>query len=337
MLSATRADGERRRTILLVRQLSASFIDTDLELLRRHFDVTDCHYRRYRHPARRLISWILRNRREFDLVLVWFGDVHATVAASAAFLLRKPCVLIVGGYDASSMPSHGFLSTRKGRLLAGLHFTLCSRILPVSDALLRDLLAFRPRTATKARALPTGCDTEFWRPGSGPRETVLSAGLAEDWHRAYVKGLDRVVECARRLPHRRVEIVGLEPVIWPRLGALPPNCSISAPIPREALRARYQAASVYLQLSRSEGFPTVVLEAMACGCVPVVANVGGMPELVGDAGFIVDGDDPNAVAAAVEKAFGAVELRARARERIERHFSLRQREDGLVREITNLV
>src|SRR5690606_39307412 len=49
----------------------------------------------------------------------------------------------------------------------------------------------------------------------------------------------------------------------------PENVTIVGPRPREALPAEYGAASVYLQLSRSEGLPNVLCEAMACGCIPV--------------------------------------------------------------------
>jgi glycosyltransferase involved in cell wall biosynthesis len=39
-----------------------------------------------------------------------------------------------------------------------------------------------------------------------------------------------------------------------------------------------QRAKIILMPSRSEGLSTAMLEAMACGCVPVVSNVGCMNE-----------------------------------------------------------
>lgn len=37
--------------------------------------------------------------------------------------------------------------------------------------------------------------------------------------------------------------------------------------------------------TRSEGFSTSLLEAAACGCVPVITNVGGVEELIPDDSF----------------------------------------------------
>ena len=53
-------------------------------------------------------------------------------------------------------------------------------------------------------------------------------------------------------------------------------------------RALYQAASVYATPSSYEGFGLTPLEAMACGVPPIVANRTSLPEVVGDAGLIVE-------------------------------------------------
>jgi len=70
----------------------------------------------------------------------------------------------------------------------------------------------------------------------------------------------------------------------------------------DAERERLYAGARLLVLpSLDEGFGLPVLEAMAAG-VPVVASTrGALPEVVGDAGVLVDALDADALAAAIER------------------------------------
>jgi len=61
----------------------------------------------------------------------------------------------------------------------------------------------------------------------------------------------------------------------------------------EAL-ASLRRADVFLQISSSEGFPNMLLEAMALGCAAIVTPVGAVPEVVsvdGECAFIVPAGD----------------------------------------------
>ena len=54
-----------------------------------------------------------------------------------------------------------------------------------------------------------------------------------------------------------------------------------------------------LMVSLWEGFGLPALEAMACGAPVIAARAGALPEVVGDAGLLVDPRDPAAIAAAL--------------------------------------
>ncbi len=65
------------------------------------------------------------------------------------------------------------------------------------------------------------------------------------------------------------------------------------------LPALYSLASVFAFPSWYEGFGLPVLEAMACGTPVVAANNSSLPEIVGEAGLLVDAGDTDALAQAL--------------------------------------
>jgi alpha-1,3-rhamnosyl/mannosyltransferase len=66
-------------------------------------------------------------------------------------------------------------------------------------------------------------------------------------------------------------------------------------------RALYENARVLVQPSFEEGFGMPVLEAMTVGVPVVAANRGSLPEVLGDAGPLVDPEQPAAMAAAISR------------------------------------
>lgn len=69
----------------------------------------------------------------------------------------------------------------------------------------------------------------------------------------------------------------------------------------ERRRELYAGARLLVQPSFEEGFGLPVLEAMTVGVPVVAANRGSLPEVLGDAGPLVDADDPEQFAAAIDR------------------------------------
>lgn len=63
---------------------------------------------------------------------------------------------------------------------------------------------------------------------------------------------------------------------------------IEGPVPNEQMPEYFRAADVYVHSARADTFPTVILEAQACGCPVVATAVGGIPEQIidGQNGFL---------------------------------------------------
>jgi glycosyltransferase involved in cell wall biosynthesis/SAM-dependent methyltransferase len=102
----------------------------------------------------------------------------------------------------------------------------------------------------------------------------------------------------------------------------------------QELVALYNAAYLFVHPSRYEGFGLPVLEAMKCGAPVVAGNAAALPELVGDAGLLVDPEDPSSFVRAIELLDGDQclrrDLRAAALARAER-FSPRQLGEATLR------
>lgn len=85
-------------------------------------------------------------------------------------------------------------------------------------------------------------------------------------------------------------------------------------VPDADLPGLYSAARVLATPSFYEGFGLPALEAMACGTPAVVADRASLPEVVGEAGLLVNPDDPEDIAQALARALTDEPLRARMRE-----------------------
>ena len=106
-----------------------------------------------------------------------------------------------------------------------------------------------------------------------------------------IKGMDLVIPAFSRVlehhPDTRLIIVGDGSLIGlMRKQAEDTGCAANIEWagrqPQESLPDWYAKMDIVLMPSRSEGFGLTATEAMACGCVVVAANTGGLPEVVKD-------------------------------------------------------
>lgn len=86
-------------------------------------------------------------------------------------------------------------------------------------------------------------------------------------------------------------------------------------IPEEELPAYYRGAAVVTMPSLYEGFGLPALEGMACGVPVVVSNTTSLPEVVGDAGILVNPHDTESIADGLNRALTDESLRTELRRR----------------------
>ena len=95
----------------------------------------------------------------------------------------------------------------------------------------------------------------------------------------------------------------------------PGALEITSGLDDTALAHLYRQASVFVYPSVYEGFGLPLLEAMACGAPVVAARASATPELVGDAGLLVEPQDPAGMADAIHAVLSQPDLASQLRDR----------------------
>jgi glycosyltransferase involved in cell wall biosynthesis len=194
-----------------------------------------------------------------------------------------------------------------------------------STALRADFAALAP-AAAGAVVAPMGIETAALRFDGGRARARAQLGLEGDafvvlclGRLVPVKGVDVLLAATHDLAGTAVLVAGEGPE-RPRLqAAAGPEVRFLGVVDGEA-RARALAAADLLCLPsrvlpdrRTEGAPTVILEAQAVGLPVVASRVGGAPDVVREEadGLLVPPDDPAALRAALRRVRAEPALRER--------------------------
>jgi len=124
------------------------------------------------------------------------------------------------------------------------------------------------------------------------------------------KNLSRLIEAFSQLQGQALKlvIVGKKGWLYDKIFAkvkelnLEKKVIFTGFVPDNELSTFYQNAKCFVLVSLYEGFGLPVLEAMHYGCPVIASNVSSLPEIVSDAGVLVDPEDVNAIAAGIKKA-----------------------------------
>lgn len=125
------------------------------------------------------------------------------------------------------------------------------------------------------------------------RGKKIILGVAFDW--GYKKGLDVFIDLATNLPKNyQIVLVGTNETIDLQL---PKNIiSIHRTANQVELAKIYTAVDLFVNPTREENYPTVNMEAIACGTPVLTYRTGGSPEIVDEScGCVVDYDDKKAL------------------------------------------
>jgi glycosyltransferase involved in cell wall biosynthesis len=323
-----------RKRLLFIKSRRASFIELDQQLLTERYDVTAIYQPgHYANPLN-----TLRAVRGADVIVGWWASWHTILPFTLAWLLRKPSLLIVGGFDTAAEPEYGY-----GFQLGGPRKYL-SRFTMRRARTLMTNSEYSRREVERNCGIPSDRVTVVYHgipdeapPATEKQQLALTVGIV-DATNLERKGLRPFAQAAALLPDVEFVLAGrLADDAGEQLKAnAPKNLRITGWIEDEELQNLYARAAVYVQPSKHEGFGVSVAEAMLARCVPVVTTAGALPEVVGDAGVILADPQPATVAAGIREALTRTPGDA-ARARVLERFSVEQRRQGLRRLIDALL
>jgi glycosyltransferase involved in cell wall biosynthesis len=207
------------------------------------------------------------------------------------------------------------------------------RVLTVSETSKRDILRFFDVPAEKITVIYNGIDERFWL--QPPDEQLSRMCERYQLHGDFVlyvgnvkphKNVERLIDAfhlVRRdgLDHLKLVVIGDDVSKYAELRRavhrynLHKHVRFLGHMPDESLAVLYRLAAVFVFPSLYEGFGLPPLEAMASGVPVITSNVSSLPEVVGDAGLLVDPTDPHAIAEAIHRVFTQPGLRDRLREK----------------------
>lgn len=248
---------------------------------------------------------------EPDLVLAYWVYPDGFAAMRVAGALDVPCVVGALGSDIHVRDGLNMMLTRHT-------ISKVDALLTVSEAMRRTAIEDFGAEPSRVHTIVNGFNTSVF----GPADQVQARrdlGLSStDQVAVYVgrfveaKGMRELVSAAAQLAssndHFRLALIGdgvMKEELQALVAAAGLNGKVYSPggLPPEKVAQWICASDVLTLPSWSEGYPNVVVEALACGRPVVATDVGGTREIVTpDNGILIPPKDAAALRTALENA-----------------------------------
>ncbi len=338
--------------LLFIYKTPSSFVLNDKEILARHFEVVAFSF----NPKHKLLTPLeLVREKLFLLIHIWnckaivceFADYHTFLPVLYGKLFNKPCYLILCGTECYSFPSINYGNHNKKLMSAATCFSInnATHLMPVhksmvlsdytytnSDSPQQGYNAFCKNVETPFSEINYGYDSIafFFNQETKIKNSFLTVAVNAKGSTFYRKGIDLIIELAKLCPDYNFTLLGVKNELDDL--QLPQNIKLMPPVPHAELVNYYSQHEFYLQLSIAEGFPNALCEAMLCESIPIGSEVFGIPDIIGDTGFILKKKDVALLKNLVDEAVKSdkITLAKKARQRIIENFPEEKREQKLL-------
>jgi glycosyltransferase involved in cell wall biosynthesis len=273
--------------LYFVGYLTSHFIADDVDILGEDHDLTifdlSVNAASFKKIHTYLISTLFEWRRVYssDVVWIWFADYPALPFIVWGKLFRKPIVIRIAGWEVYSAPDIHYgnqLNPIRGAVSRWIirNATVCITPSVAYEKIIRKL-----EPGVNIVVIPNSIDTETCESVLPFKCGVVTALTSMKFTRD-LKGIPTFEKATEGI-----------------------DACVIENAPHDELIEILKASKVYCQLSYTESFCVTLLEAMACGCIPVVTDKDALPEVVGNCGLLVPYGDVEKTRAAIMLALKA--------------------------------
>lgn len=206
-----------------------------------------------------------------------------------------------------------------------------AHILTVSEYSRQDILRTYGLPENQVTVTHNGCEAYLIPEQSGAptpaavmeklgikREYLLAVGSLQP-RKNLIRLIQAFVQLRKKFPDQKPQLVIAGRKLWLYKDILASiaqqelsdDVIVTDYVTDEELRCLYKSAVALVYPSIFEGFGLPPLEAMACGTPVIASNTSSLPEVVGDAGILVDPYDIDSICDAMARILREVDLRSR--------------------------
>jgi len=323
---------------LFIRPSKSSFIQNDLKLLKKHFDVRVVDFVLNRKDPKNTFKtvWnLITGVIWADLTFSWFADVHAYWAVRLSKIFRKKSIVVVGGYETANIPELNYGLMRKSKTSSFVKYIIknTDMIFAVSEFTNKEIIKYND--SNNVEIVYNGVDCHEFKPSGEKEDIIITVSSVEE--KTYrLKGLDTFIKASNHFPNLKFVIIGNYDSKFRDKLNIPENVILTGALSKEEIISWFNKSRIYCQLSYRESFGMALAEAMCCECIPIVTNSTALPEVVGDAGFYVRYGNIEETVESIKKAIKC-DIGKKARKRIIEKFPISNREIILKNEIKEMM
>jgi glycosyltransferase involved in cell wall biosynthesis len=328
--------GRRIKKIYFIHQGLFSFVKRDLKIIGTKYEVREV------NNFKSTISKIPHNlfgTLWCDMVFCWFGSPRFIAPIVLARVFRRKVIIVAGGYDVVKLPEIDY-----GNMAGGLRswlqrelFKMADHVICISNSNMKEAMYNVGISSEKITMIYHGFETPNLVENEKDQMVITVGRMSEE--NLQRKGWGVFLEVAKCFPDIPFICIGsMDDGIREKLERrMPPNVTLTGWVSDEELEDYFRRAKVYVQASLHEGFGCSVAEAMLHECIPVVSNCYALPEVVGDAGYLVKTGNLQDLKEKIAMALkDGKDTGRRARMRVQTLFSLEQRRNVLLNLVDSL-